>query len=220
MLNRRVTRMSKYVVIRSDRGRGTIRRLLGSVVAAVVTIGMLTATPSSAATPPGNTTIQINGISHLVPVATATKVKSGNFGQLTPAEKDSLGIKPGVHVAGLPQPQLVHGAAASNGLESSRRTSLVVHPDSASGCSGWVCMQIYGSSNYISAWDAQWDDYSYRCTVAYYWWGNNTYMESTNLGCGDGPWSAVWSPARHFQLGLACNTFDGTGNEPCETIKA
>ena len=68
---------------------------------------------------------------------------------LTGAEKELLGIHPGVTVDGVAAPVLVKTKNSASSMTG-------VHTDSASGCSGWVCMQIYGDGAYVAAWDTQW----------------------------------------------------------------
>lgn len=84
-------------------------------------------------------------------------------------------------------------------------------PNAVSRCNGiTVCIEVYGSGYYISAWDSQWylSPNAYSCDSAWDWWGNFSYYAQSNVSCGYGPDYAYWSPARDFPGGSAQSYFE------------
>ncbi len=97
----------------------------------------------------------------------------------------------------------------------------VVQPDSASGCSGYTCITIIGSSNFVTEWYTQGISENAMCTWADFF-ANAQIVLSANVICGDGPgvfyW--YWYPNQTFPSPtVACNRWFNIPGYPCETIR-
>lgn len=93
-------------------------------------------------------------------------------------------------------------------------------PNSASGCSQDVCMQITGSGAHVADWDTQgyWNG-PVICTYSIFEI-NSTIIRTGTVVCGGaGVFFTDWPANRNFPTpSLACNQWANIPGLPCETI--
>jgi hypothetical protein len=98
--------------------------------------------------------------------------------------------------------------------------SIGIHPDSANGCSGAICIYITGSGLHVSDWATSVELSKSMCTTASFYangvligLGANTCGSSGNQLVSD------WSNPGNFANGtVLCNTWSGVSGKPCETV--
>jgi hypothetical protein len=98
--------------------------------------------------------------------------------------------------------------------------SIGIHPDSANGCSGAICIYVTGSGLHVSDWSTSVVLSKTMCSTASFYangvlvgLGLNTCGSSGNQLVSD------WSNPGNFANGtVLCNTWSGVSGKPCETV--
>jgi hypothetical protein len=90
---------------------------------------------------------------------------------------------------------------------------------SATVCTGVVCLDIVGQSNFVSTWNTAAVNGAPTCTWAD-WLMNLQLVATTPVICAalPGVFYGYWSPSRTFPDGLACNTWFLLPGTPCAYI--
>jgi hypothetical protein len=107
-------------------------------------------------------------------------------------------------------------AAAATGAAS----SITIHPDSASGCSGAICIAVTGSGLHVSNWTTTVALSKSMCSTASFW-ANGVLVATGSNTCGSAgdELSADFSDPGNFANGtVLCNTWSGVSGKPCETV--
>jgi hypothetical protein len=124
------------------------------------------------------TTVMLNGTSYRVAASTAAKLHSGQPQSRTSAERAALGMtKPA-------------SANQAGGPTLQKASTPGTRPNAVSRCNGiTVCIEVYGSGYYISAWDSQWylSPNAYSCDSAWDWWGTFPTTRSPTFPVATGP---------------------------------
>jgi hypothetical protein len=118
---------------------------------------------------------------------------------------------------------LTTGAVSASPVVPARAAaapSIGIHPDSANGCSGAICIYITGSCLHVSDWSTSVVLSRTMCSTASYFangvlvgLGLNTCGSSGNQLVSD------WSNPGNFANGtVLCNTWSGVSGKPCETV--
>lgn len=93
-------------------------------------------------------------------------------------------------------------------------------PESASGCSQDVCMEITGSGAHVADWDTQgyWNG-PVICTYSIFEINSHIIRTGTVVCGGSGVFFTDWPANRSFPTpSLACNQWANIPGFPCETI--
>lgn len=92
-------------------------------------------------------------------------------------------------------------------------------PDTASGCSGNVCITVTGTGLYVDYVDGYLYASASWCGYGYLW--INTVKKGSEYVCTDSSLVAHthWNEYKNFaQDTIICVTFQGNSGEPCETV--
>lgn len=166
---------------------------------------MVAAVPAGAASSTSAATgiVNVQGAKHVVSASLAHKINSGEWRGLRTADLAKAGIHPNM--------------ALPNGTKIQASTG-GAHTDSASGCSGRVCIYVFGTGLHVDDWDTSATNSSYLCTYAGYWVAG-VLTGTSNVVCGSGDFWAYWTPARYYINGTRlCNTWLNLSGKPCETV--
>jgi hypothetical protein len=137
-----------------------------------------------------------------------------------PAQAAGSGSAARAHAVG-PITKVTAQGTLTYGFRPAAAGSAGVRPDSASGCNINVCINIIGSSNYVTEWYTTAITEEAACTWADFL-ANGGIALSADVVCGDGPgvFYSYWYPARTFSSPThACNRWFNMPGLPCETIK-
>lgn len=185
-----------------------IRDCIAVMCAPVIGLAMVAlAVPAAADTGTATGTVKVQNRSYTVPAQLAKKINTGDWRGLSAAQLAGAGIRPGM--------------APPDGTKISAKFTpgATVTPNSASGCSGRVCIYVFGSGLHVDDWDTSATNSSYLCTYAGYWVAG-VLTGTSNVVCGDsGQFWAYWTPARYYINGTQlCNTWLSLSGKPCETV--
>jgi hypothetical protein len=98
--------------------------------------------------------------------------------------------------------------------------SIGIHPDSANGCSGAICIYITGSGLHVSDWATSVALSKSMCSTASFY-ANGVLIGLGLNTCGSSGTQLLsdWSNPGNFANGtVLCNTWSGVSGKPCETI--
>jgi hypothetical protein len=103
---------------------------------------------------------------------------------------------------------------------SSAVSAIQIHPDSANGCSGAICIAITGSGLHVSNWTTTVVISKTMCSSASFF-ANGVLVAVGSSTCGTSGDQLVadWSSPGNFANGtVLCNTWTGVAGKPCETV--
>jgi hypothetical protein len=99
-------------------------------------------------------------------------------------------------------------------------SNVVIHPDSANGCNGAICIAISGSGLHVSDWETSVVISKTMCSSASFT-ANGVLVAVGSSTCGTSGDQLVadWSSPGNFANGtVLCNTWSGVSGKPCETV--
>jgi hypothetical protein len=144
--------------------------------------------------------------------AIQASIKAHN-GVLTAAQATQLGLQPDTVYLDTPQARAAHVAVDA---ATTKLAAQPPSPDSASGCSDDVCIEVIGSGLTVDNWNT-WAYYD-GCSYAVYWEDREIAFTGEEV-CDDGLLETLASGFGEFENDTqVCNTWIGVAGEPCETV--